>query len=130
MRICPRCKAQLVETPCGDVRVDRCETCGGAWFDFDEIDRAISEVPRSYLARSLPEGASEHPEGAPPGKCPACGGNFVRVRGELEGRNVRFHDRFRRTKLRIPISEYENYKSDAEKILAYLKQRVFLSPLG
>ncbi len=45
-----------------------------------------------------------------------------------EGENVRFVDTFRITKLRIPISEYDNYKEDAEKILAYLKQRIFLSP--
>ena len=90
MRICPRCEAQLIETPCGNIRVDRCEKCGGAWFDFEEIDRAISEIPRSDLARSLPEGTAAHPDGVPPGKCPACGGNFVRVRGEIEHRNVRF----------------------------------------
>ncbi len=47
---------------------------------------------------------------------------------EREGNNVRFCDTFRRTKLRIPISEYDSYKADAEKVLAYLKQRVFLAP--
>lgn len=47
---------------------------------------------------------------------------------EREGNGVRFTDNFRRTKLRIPISEYDSYKEDAEKILAYLKQRIFLAP--
>jgi Zn-finger nucleic acid-binding protein len=97
MRVCPRCGAELAETPYREVRVDRCKKCGGAWFDFDEIDRALAEIPRSELARSVPEGAGtarggvgEHAEGALPGKCPACGGNFVRVLGEIERRKVRF----------------------------------------
>lgn len=50
------------------------------------------------------------------------------ARYERDGDNVRFRDTFRRTKLRIPISDYDSYKADAEKILAYLKQRVFLAP--
>ncbi|RKZ31431.1 hypothetical protein DRQ36_02110 [bacterium] len=45
---------------------------------------------------------------------------------ERVGDNIRFTDKFQRTKLRIPISEYESYKSDVEKILAYLKERIFL----
>lgn len=89
MRVCPRCRSELAETPCGGVRVDRCASCGGAWLDFEEIDRAISEIPRSELARSIPEGAAEHPDGAPPGKCPCCGGNLVRVR-DMEHGHARF----------------------------------------
>ncbi len=46
---------------------------------------------------------------------------------ERVGNNVHFTDRFRRTKLRIPISDYDSYKADAERILAYLKERIFLT---
>src|SRR5688572_4017138 len=38
---CPGCKGLMSETQDGDVLVDRCEACGGAWFDRAEIEHAI-----------------------------------------------------------------------------------------
>ena len=40
---------------------------------------------------------------------------------------VRFIDEFNRKELRIPAEDYGIYKADAEKVLAYLKRRVFLT---
>jgi hypothetical protein len=47
--------------------------------------------------------------------------NFMR-----EGKNVHFVDSYKIKKMRVPVSDYEKYKADAEKVLAYLKERVFL----
>ncbi|HHS50667.1 MAG TPA: DUF3857 domain-containing protein, partial [candidate division Zixibacteria bacterium] len=46
---------------------------------------------------------------------------------EVDGNTIRFTDRYRVKKLRIPISDYAEYKADAEKIMAYVKERIFLS---
>ncbi len=44
-----------------------------------------------------------------------------------EGGTIRFTDNYQVKKLRVPISDYPKYKSDAEEVLAYLKERVFLA---
>ncbi len=43
-----------------------------------------------------------------------------------DGKTIRFEDRYRIKKLRVPVSDYKKYKADAEKVLAYLKERIFL----
>ena len=44
----------------------------------------------------------------------------------VDGDKVVFKDRYRVKKLRVPVSDYKQYKSDAEKILSYLKEKIFL----
>ncbi|MCK5832819.1 DUF3857 domain-containing protein [bacterium] len=43
-----------------------------------------------------------------------------------EGNKIKFIDKYRIKKLRIPVSDYKAYKKDAEAVLSYLKERIFL----
>jgi len=45
---------------------------------------------------------------------------------ERDGSKIIFKDKYWVKKLRIPVSDYEIYKADAEKVLAYLKEKIFL----
>jgi len=49
------------------------------------------------------------------------------ARYEKTGNGVHFVDEFSRKKLRVPLDDCESYKADVEKLLAYMKERVFLS---
>ncbi len=40
--------------------------------------------------------------------------------------SIRFTDTFNRKKLRIPVEDYDKYKADALRVLAYQKGRIFL----
>lgn len=35
---CPKCGSDLVEREYGDIKLDRCPDCAGAWFDAGELD--------------------------------------------------------------------------------------------
>jgi len=37
---CPNCKAELTQKTLNDINLDECESCGGIWFDVDELRRA------------------------------------------------------------------------------------------
>lgn len=40
--VCPACKSKMRERRAGDVRVDRCDHCGGVWLDGGECERLIA----------------------------------------------------------------------------------------
>ncbi len=42
------------------------------------------------------------------------------------GDGILFEDTFKRKKIRIPVKDYKDYKADAEKVLEFARQRVFL----
>jgi Zn-finger nucleic acid-binding protein len=68
---CRLCGAAMTRLPCGPVTLDRCDHCGGLWFDGGELD-------------SLLEGSESLPAHAPKGSaarsadalivCPRCTG--------------------------------------------------------
>ncbi len=90
---CPRCQIEMTESLYGELAIDECFGCGGAWFDEDEIKAFIGR----YRARK------EEVEGPPMGgklqrfaaegsvvylPCPRCGKlmtrqNFGRISGIL-----------------------------------------------
>ena len=54
-RKCPRCDSGLVDREFGSVTLDGCTSCGGIWFDMEELtkltrDRAtgLMEVERAF----------------------------------------------------------------------------------
>lgn len=40
---CPKCGGQMAEVSMGDVRVDKCSSCEGVFFDRGELDLMLAE---------------------------------------------------------------------------------------
>jgi hypothetical protein len=38
---CPRCGSALAEAEFHNVKIDRCKSCGGAWFDAGELEMVM-----------------------------------------------------------------------------------------
>lgn len=47
---CPRCAGELAPTTMGAATVDRCGSCGGTWFDGDELEHAADLTTRGVSA--------------------------------------------------------------------------------
>ncbi|MEP6754907.1 MAG: zf-TFIIB domain-containing protein [Chthonomonadales bacterium] len=70
---CPRCASRLLEKRFGAVLIDNCTTCGGMWFDYEELSilakdptvclKAIDDSFKPALASVEPHGDM---------KCPRC----------------------------------------------------------
>jgi len=41
--ICPKCKVELKEFSSGSLRLDKCGSCGGVWFDKSELKKVIDD---------------------------------------------------------------------------------------
>ena len=66
-RTCPRDRSPLAARKLEGVTVDECPTCGGAFFDANELGRATGD---KELARYL---SQVHGAATSPMVCPACG---------------------------------------------------------
>jgi len=80
--ICPRCKETLCEVKVDEILLDKCNSCGGVWFDFTEMERVIFKDARtlkSFLGNAKPhdQGASDEED---PLKCPRCSDELLPVR--------------------------------------------------
>src|ERR687895_1465123 len=53
---CPKCHSILESYMFMKLPLDRCQSCGGVWFDKDEIDAIAGLVARSPLFSSMPWG--------------------------------------------------------------------------
>ena len=69
MSACPRCGAGLRAEPVGPVTIDGCPSCGGLWFDADELAR-LAQQGRDSVA------AAETTLDPPPGQAPAATGQM------------------------------------------------------
>lgn len=49
---CPKCGMQLEEMTFGDVRVDKCFTCGGMWLDDGELE-ALQKKEAGFVGKLL-----------------------------------------------------------------------------
>ncbi len=48
---CPKCGQQMVEEERSGIKVDRCEGCGGVFFDAGELDLLLqAEEPSGFLS--------------------------------------------------------------------------------
>jgi len=77
---CPRDGTRLEEVKVEELVLDRCQSCGGAWFDFGVLERVLSRD-----ARTVEERLVEHPPAPMPQvehlSCPRCGDVLIRMRG-------------------------------------------------
>lgn len=66
---CPKCEnSALLPLELGDILLDRCERCGGIWFDFGELEAVIGVGGSARLDR-----LESHDEGGGfGGPCPRC----------------------------------------------------------
>lgn len=49
------------------------------------------------------------------------------ARYEKDGNIIRFTDEYNIKEIRIPVEDYEMYKEDAESVMAFVKEKIFLS---
>ena len=40
--ICPRCMVRMEKKTVGKIVIDICKTCGGSWFDKDELEKVFA----------------------------------------------------------------------------------------
>lgn len=79
--ICPRCKTPVRETKVDEILVDKCDGCGGVWFDFAELERIVVK-DRHALADILGDvGPQDHepPREGSRLKCPRCSDELLTV---------------------------------------------------
>ncbi len=83
---CPKCpNSPLVATRVQDIEVDRCQTCGGIWFDNHELIPLLHERIADLAAlrgKGTPPGANQKH-----GQCPRDSAGLIRVSSAL-GRSV------------------------------------------
>jgi len=76
---CPRCAPQtLEELELGPVLIDRCPTCGGMWFDHEEIARALGrdeDEEGTAIEAVVPQ---QLPDELDRCACPRCPGVVLR----------------------------------------------------
>jgi len=80
--ICPRCNASLREQRVDAILLDKCDGCGGVWFDFAELERAVAKDQRT-LSGILREPKGRTPQPPSPDSpliCPRCNGELLSVR--------------------------------------------------
>jgi len=82
--ICSRCGTTLSEITVDDIILDRCEKCGGIWFDFAELERILSRDTHG-LRKLLPEYESHEDKEIESLPCPRCDDVLIRMRTPLEG---------------------------------------------
>ncbi len=79
---CPKCPAStLVSTAVQEIVVDRCENCGGIWFDDQELVQVLHESRYRLGAlrgRTAPEGLNQKRS-----RCPRDGTQLLRVASAL-----------------------------------------------
>jgi Zn-finger nucleic acid-binding protein len=78
---CPRDGASLSEIKIDEIVLDRCPICGGTWFDFGQLERALSRESRA-LRRLLLERGSPRMPAAEILDCPRCSDVLIRMRAD------------------------------------------------
>ena len=69
--ICPRDGASLEEVKVEEIVLNRCPLCGGVWFDFALLERALSRESRA-LKPLMPESPLEDMPDVEYMTCPRC----------------------------------------------------------
>ena len=78
MMKCPKCKTEnLGEFAVEDVIVDRCPSCGGIWFDRQELSELLAEDARRVA--DLRRGDENEEAGEKRGNCPRDAAPLLRV---------------------------------------------------
>lgn len=72
---CPRDARPMIKLRVDSTTLDRCEGCGGTWFDAKELARVADDKEVEALASRIPINAVNSPF-----DCPACGARCVEGR--------------------------------------------------
>ena len=76
---CPKCLDTMSKVTVADITVQRCNTCGGLWFDFTELER-VKAIPHSEkvldtgdpsLGKSMNQAKNI--------ECPRCHSRLIRM---------------------------------------------------
>lgn len=81
---CPRCDdTTLAEAKVDEVVVDHCDTCGGIWLDFAQLERVLSRESKAlrHLRARREIEPQRHDETL---VCPRCHGILIRLRTSPE----------------------------------------------
>ncbi|HUR68652.1 MAG TPA: zf-TFIIB domain-containing protein [Candidatus Thermoplasmatota archaeon] len=70
---CPHDGKAMAKVVVETVVIDRCETCGGTWFDAKELRRVAHDRELEALATRIPIGKAHASSFA----CPRCGGSCI-----------------------------------------------------
>lgn len=80
---CPKCKSEtLASHTVDDVVVDRCSSCGGIWFDRQELTQLLAEDARRVAA--LRRGGDNDEADGIRGPCPRDGSELLRIYSALD----------------------------------------------
>jgi Zn-finger nucleic acid-binding protein len=72
---CIKCDGHLDQVSIGPVTLDRCDLCGGVWFDPRELSRILAHL-RAGGGTPIEERAAT-PHDDDHGNCPRCGGGLL-----------------------------------------------------
>ncbi|MBW1879412.1 MAG: zf-TFIIB domain-containing protein [Deltaproteobacteria bacterium] len=76
---CAKCQGQIETMDVDGVEVDRCDQCGGFWFDAKELDHVLKHGKAALLAHGDGTGFTPGAEDRATAICPRCLTPLVRV---------------------------------------------------
>ena len=80
---CPKCQAAtLAEFTVEGVAVDRCSTCGGIWFDAQELGQLLAEDARQVA--ELRQGGNDARLDDKQGRCPRDSAQLLRMYSAID----------------------------------------------
>lgn len=83
---CPKCQQLMAQITFGGVTVDRCTTCSGIWFDFQE-EAKLKEMwgSQNIEGERPPAAVSRQHNQMPHVSCPRCEGHIEMTRLVVPG---------------------------------------------
>lgn len=120
---CPRCETSFGSRTIGDVQVDECSTCGGLWFDADELRRAKDETDSdlAWMDFELWRHADRFRVSERPVECPRCQSTMVAIEYDTTGVEVDFCTECRAVWLDA---------GELDKIIAHLTEELLSTDVG
>ena len=76
---CPNCSGFLVVKRQGEVTVDHCDSCGGIWFDPDELSDYVRRNKSWLRAHVVTDDDFQSLTDVPGGNCPRCREDSLRI---------------------------------------------------
>ena len=108
--ICPKCQAPMEKVTFGTTEIDRCEECGGLWFDHDEKDKLAARSGTEVLD-SHADDRDSSPGDVRKMKCPRCQGPMVTTE-DPDGNGVEFEICAAGDGAFFDAGEFKQYKAE------------------
>jgi len=86
---CPKCGGEMKTVTLSGTEVDRCEQCGGLWFDNMEVDRLLKVKGSAKSIDTGDEKVGEKQNQQGKIDCPRCHGPMIRM-VDLEQHHIWF----------------------------------------